>query len=324
VGGAAATFASRRRAGRGDPVRAATVLWSAWLVAYGAAFSSAHLIQGYYLATLIPAIAALAGTGVWVLWRAARAGERKAAIALGLLVLGQAAWAAWLLRSAYPWLSGLIPAAAVLIALLTAVISTRPARRAGGRPRPALRLVAVTTAVAVFTGPIAATVWLEVRAGGPFDTALSAEGTLARPTPAVLSARVLAQGLYGGTIQPQYLAGQWADFTSEIAIVQARQASAGTEELVFSSAEAANYILYGETSILPVGGFSGDVPSPSVAQIQQLVAAGKVSFAIVPDGDILTGNDPRIQEIKRICQFENASIPPAAYLVYNCESGDTQ
>jgi 4-amino-4-deoxy-L-arabinose transferase-like glycosyltransferase len=320
AGGALAAFAARRRAGRGDPVRAATVLWSAWLLGYGAAFSSAHVIQGYYLATLIPAIAALAGTGAWTLWRAARAGSRRAGLALGLLVLGQAVWAVWLLSPTYPELSRLILAVTALAAL-AAALAIRGSRRAGGRPLPARRLIAVVTAAAVFTGPITAAVWLEVRAGGPFDTALNSEGTLARPTLAAQLAQAQSQGLYGGTIHPQYLAGQWAAFTHEIAGVQAKLASAGTEELIFSSAEASDYVLYGETSILPVGGFSGDVPSPSVAQIQQLIAAGKISYAIVPSEDVITGNDPRIQVIEHMCQFVNDSTPPESYVFYMCARG---
>lgn len=352
AGGAAATYASRRRAGRGDPARAATVLWSAWLLAYGVAFSSADFIQGYYLATLIPAIAALAGTGVWVLWRAARAGSRRAGIALSGLILGQAAWSAWLLHGMYLVLgvSTLVVAAvAVAGGWLTVgarrrtagtaeldeptepsvagestvpTVPSRPAEpRAGRRDGRLRRVVAVLGAAALITAPLTAIRWLEVRAGGPFDVALSTQGTLARLSPAVVAVRLGVRGAYGGTIHPQYTAGEWSAFLNDGAAGQVRQSSHGQEILVFTSAEAADYVVYGYSSVLPVGGFTGNVPYPSVDQVQQLIEAGKISFAVLPDADVVTANDPRVQAVELLCTEFQTAVPPSAYVLFSCESG---
>lgn len=301
VGGAVAVLLSRRGAGRGDPVRAATVLWSVWLLGYGVAFSSAHLIQGYYLATLIPAIAALAGTGCWVLWRAARAGSRRSALALGLLTAGQAGWAAWLVRDALPWLSGLILAASAVAVLTVAVYALVPARRARGWTAGGRRLVAGACTVALFTGAIGAAVWLEQRAGGPFDAALSDQGTVARRSASFEADLAGVQGGYGGTVHGQYVSGQWASLMSQGARTQERLDREGKDVLFFSSAEAADAIMFGQTSIVPIGGFTGDVPSPSVAQIDALIQADEIVEAIVPDDEVLTGNDPRIKSIAKEC-----------------------
>jgi len=323
VGGAAATFVSRRRAGRGDPARAATVLWSGWLLAYGAAFSSAHFIQGYYLITLIPAIAALAGSGVWVLWRAARAGSRRAGLTLGLLVGGQAAWSAWILHGTYAFLSSLMLVAAVIAVLVAALagLSAVNARRRSLRRVPAV--VSVIGAMALVTGPLAAITWLEVRAGGPFDAALSTGGTLAQPTLAELAARYQVEGAYGGSIHPQYTSGQWAKFTSDNTAEQVRQSDHNTEILVFSSAEAAGYIVYGDSDVVPVGGFTGNAPYPSVDQVQQLIVAGKVSLAVLPDADVLTANDPRVQAVEQQCTEFDGTPPSAAYVIYTCGTGSS-
>ena len=353
VGGAAASFVSRRGGGRGDPARAATVLWSGWLLAYGAAFSSAHFIQGYYLATLVPAIAALAGTGVWVLWRAARSGSRRAGVGLGALFLGQAAWSAWLLHGTYILLSWLILAAAVVAAAVAglAAVRARAARTtpgaaeaaapeisgddavaaapagpaAGARPGRLLRrAVATVGAAAMIAGPLAGITWLEVRAGGPFDAALSTQGTAAQPTAAVKAAWSEVEGAYGGSVHAQYTSGQWAQFNSDGTTREAQLTAGGSEILVFSSAEAADYIAYGYTSIVPVGGFSGDAPYPGVAQIQQLIKAGTISLAVLPGADVLTANDPRVQAVELMCKPYGDTPASAPYVVYICngEPGD--
>lgn len=321
VGGAAATFVSRRRAGRGDPARAATVLWSAWLLAYGAAFSSAHFIQGYYLITLIPAIAALAGTGVWVLWRAARAGSRRAGLTLGTLIAGQAAWSAWILHGTYTFLSGLMLVVAVIAVLVAALAGSAAANARRYSPRRVAAVASVVGALALVTGPLSAITWLEVRAGGPFDAALSTGGTLARPTPAALAARLQVEGAYGGSIHAQYTSGQWARLTTENSAAQVRQSARNTEILVFSSSEAAGYIAYGDSDVLPVGGFTGNAPYPSVDQVQQLITAGRISVAVLPAADVVTANDPRVQAVERLCIDYEGTPPSAGYVVYTCGGG---
>jgi 4-amino-4-deoxy-L-arabinose transferase-like glycosyltransferase len=303
------------------------VLWSAWLLLYGTAFSAADLIQGYYLATLIPAIAALAGTGVWVLWRAARAGSCRAGLALGALVVGQAAWDAWLLHGTYALISGLIVAAAALAVVVATGSAALRARRHSTRPGGArgtavawrvTAVAAVVGASAMVVGPLAAIAWLEDRAGGPFDAALSGEGTLARPTPAVQAARLQVEGVHGGSIRAQYTSGEWARFTGDGAIEQARQEAQNNEFLVFTSAEASAYIAYGTSSVVPVGGFSGNVPYPSVGQVEQLIDAGRISFAVLPAADALTANDPRVRAVELLCSPFEGTISSTDDVIYEC------
>lgn len=61
----------RRHRPRTDPLRAATLLFGAWLLVAGAVFSFAHgIFHAYYTVVLVPPIAALAGMGAATCWQA--------------------------------------------------------------------------------------------------------------------------------------------------------------------------------------------------------------------------------------------------------------
>ncbi|HEY2287648.1 MAG TPA: glycosyltransferase family 39 protein, partial [Streptosporangiaceae bacterium] len=64
---------SRRRAPRGDPLRASFVLWGTWLVTLGVTFSVTTTINAYYTGALAPAAAAILGAGAATAWSGRRA-----------------------------------------------------------------------------------------------------------------------------------------------------------------------------------------------------------------------------------------------------------
>ena len=64
VAGALGVLISRRRQGRRDPLRAAVVLWGGWWLVLAVFFSVGTFINSYYVAALVPAVAALCGTGI--------------------------------------------------------------------------------------------------------------------------------------------------------------------------------------------------------------------------------------------------------------------
>ena len=64
VAGALGVLISRRRQGRRDPLRAAVVLWGGWWLVLAVFFSAGTYINSYYVAALVPAVAALCGTGI--------------------------------------------------------------------------------------------------------------------------------------------------------------------------------------------------------------------------------------------------------------------
>src|SRR6185437_15989229 len=63
AGAVLGVWTSRRRP-RGDPLRAATLLWTAWLLVDVASFTATDTINAYYLAALTPPVAALTGIAV--------------------------------------------------------------------------------------------------------------------------------------------------------------------------------------------------------------------------------------------------------------------
>ncbi len=64
VVGALGVLISRRRHGRRDPLRAAVVLWGGWWLVLAVFFSAGVYLNAYYVAALVPPVAALCGTGI--------------------------------------------------------------------------------------------------------------------------------------------------------------------------------------------------------------------------------------------------------------------
>ena len=335
--GAVVLLRVRRRAGRGDPARAAALLWTAWLLLYGAAFSDAGAIHDYYLATLVPAIAALTGLGLSALWSAARRGRRQAVVLLPLLVAAQGAWGGYLLLAAHQGrplagaaaVSGLAAAAGLAVVHRGAFrerAAADPGRAAGaaavGRTRPgggwrlgALAVAAMALA-AGFTGPIAAGNWLMQRAGGPFDTPFAPMGSIAHLTAAARVAQAPAQAAgYGPTVIGATTPAIWSLITGESTAMRRALATSHTEILVFASSMASNYVMGGLTEIQPVGGYSGGVPYPTVAQVKALVRDGRISFAILPTSQTLVGNDPRVRAVEALC---SPGLTARNEILYNC------
>ncbi|MFG1711269.1 ArnT family glycosyltransferase [Nonomuraea sp. M3C6] len=138
----AATWLTRR-APRVDPVRAAFLVWGSWLVVTGLVFS---LMQGifhaYYTVALAPAIAALVGMGVAVLW------ERRAYRLLSVVTAGTVVWSYLLLSRSAEWNSWL--GVAVLVVGLGAALAMLFARRMS-----AVVAVVAVAVVACLAGPAA-------------------------------------------------------------------------------------------------------------------------------------------------------------------------
>ena len=116
-----AVFAWRRR-------RAQVALWSIWALAYGIVYSLAGgIFHAYYLSTLGPPLAALAGIGCFELWRR---GSTHLAIGLGAAAL----WQAYIAGASLGWTSIWVgfPAVALLAAIAAQWRAKRPPAVIGG------------------------------------------------------------------------------------------------------------------------------------------------------------------------------------------------
>src|ERR1035438_439692 len=113
-------FISRRRQGRRDPLRAAVVLWGGWWLVLAVFFSAGTYLNSYYVAALIPAVAALCGTGI------AGCGPRpwsaRVRLIVAATVLGCAGYGAYLM-------SGTASGPVVLTVMALIVAAAAPPQR---------------------------------------------------------------------------------------------------------------------------------------------------------------------------------------------------
>ena len=142
-----------RRAPRTDAARAGYVLFGVWAAVHFVVFSRQQgIFHPYYVSTLAPAVAMLAGAGLHatLAW-ARRSWAGVAALAVG--VLGSA-WVAVAVLARTPdfapWLRTRIPIAAAI-----AVYGAAALRRPGLLPRRALAIGAIAAVIAVGAGPAA-------------------------------------------------------------------------------------------------------------------------------------------------------------------------
>src|SRR5215510_6293450 len=93
-----------RMRGLSSRTRLAVIGWLGWLLTYGVVYSGAGgFFHFYYLATLAPPLAALAGIGLVALCEAWLAGGWRAAL-LPASLLATAAWQLWIDRNALGWM----------------------------------------------------------------------------------------------------------------------------------------------------------------------------------------------------------------------------
>jgi hypothetical protein len=86
-----------------------------------------------------------------------------------------------------------------------------------------------------------------------------------------------------------------------------------------SSILAAPFILASGREILPIGGYQGGIPSPTLARLQQLISNGEARMFLVP----VTSDDPRIQWIHAHCsRYTQPASGEAATstALYDCNS----
>lgn len=293
----------RRGRSRRDPLRAAVVLWGLWLVVLGAFFSAGGYPNSYYVAALSPATGALCGMGVALAWRR-RAEPATWGWLLGALV-GSMAYGVYLLRGGTGVPGWLVPLACVaaLAGALALGLRLRASARsgtgagAGEAARPAAATALALALVVLLLAPGVASLLMVTRGLGPFAAPFEpASATVSRAQAAHLRA----------------LDGQ---------VVEELDATYGTPMPMAtdSSILAAPYILATGREILPIGGFQGGVPSPTLAQLRRDIATGQVRAMLVPSEG---GEDPRMVWIRGHCAPPEAgSGRGGATALYDC-TGD--
>jgi 4-amino-4-deoxy-L-arabinose transferase-like glycosyltransferase len=264
--------ASRRGKPRGDPLRACFILWGGWLLTFFAIFSVVTTLWPYYTAALSPAVAAIIGAGV----AAARTRDRTPVswtIGLAATVGGTAAYAAWLVSSSARAPGWLVPVIIAAGAAATGLILWSFA----GRHAVPFAAALLAGLVAVLAAPAVASVSLAARSEGAFDTPFESAGTqesiaIATRERAVADAPALIR--------------VWRSIENGAPYLMAAQSAALPSVIIYASGLEA----------LPIGGFDGTTPSPTLVQLQTDIRRGL--FHLVW---IASATDPRLRWITSHC-----------------------
>ena len=279
------------RGKRTDLRRATLLLFTAWLVITGLTFSFAQgIFHAYYTVALAPALAGTVAMGAAVLW-SFRA-ELWARIVAATAVLGTAMWAFVLLEEAsdwLPWLKWVVLALGVAAAIMLLL------------PQRAKRMAGATIAVTLSAALLAPTAYTIETVTTPHT------GSIVTAGPTVASAMggggapggaggFAGRGNFGGQARtaPAGAAGPGGrggfgggsllnSSSVDAALTTLLKTSAAKYTWVaaaIGSDSAAGYQLATEEAVMPIGGFNGSDPSPTLAQFKADVAAGKIHYFI--------------------------------------------
>jgi 4-amino-4-deoxy-L-arabinose transferase-like glycosyltransferase len=329
-----------RRRPRTDMQRASIMVWSVWLLVTAAVFSfMGGIFHEYYTIALAPAIAALVGLGVAMLWE--RRDDWSAAAFAAAVTAVSGWWAVELLGRAEGWNTWLGPLVGFLAAVGTvgfAVIALL--RRHGDAvPSGAFRALGSVAMVAALAGPTAWTLQtvstphsgsivlagpLGSQRGGPGggmagmagmapgaapggvqdgaadDGSGALPGGAGAPVPPNASFTP-PQGFNPGTGQgpPSLTYGPGAQGGPGGAggLLDAAEPSEEVRQLLVEGAEdfdwvaatvgannAAGFQLATELPVMPIGGFNGSDPSPTLEEFKQMVADGRIHWFISTGG----------------------------------------
>ncbi|MBR7838820.1 glycosyltransferase family 39 protein [Actinospica durhamensis] len=261
-----------RRAARTDAVRGGFVFWGLWFVTGILVLSAMAVPHTAYLALLAPPICALSAAGLALYWRT---------WLLPVAVLAEALWTAYLARqyaNFLPWLTPVVIALAVLSLVLVVIAALRHSTAPSGGP---MRLAAILGAAAMLVTPLAwAAATLDPAYGGnaldaiagPVRFGFTAGGgapTARQAAPAPSGASSLTQDTQLDTAQWELLA--YVDAHAHTAYALA------TDNWL----TAQPYIDGAGAAVLPMGGFSGMAPAPTLARLQADVREKRLAYVLL-------------------------------------------
>jgi 4-amino-4-deoxy-L-arabinose transferase-like glycosyltransferase len=265
-------IASRRRQPRGDPLRACFILWGGWLVTFFAVFSTITTLWPYYTAALSPAAAAIIGAGV-AAYRSRERAPVSRTIGLAVIVVGTAAYAARLVSSSAGPPGWLVPAIiAVGVAATGLIVWSRASRRS-----VPFAAALVAGLIAILLAPAVASVSLAAHSESAFDTPFESA-----PVQEAV-ARGLGKQLVGAV---QTAIPEWQNTQNGAPYLMAAQSAALPSLIIYDTGLEA----------LPIGGFDGTIPSPTLAQLQADIRHGLFHLVWID-----SGTDPRLQWITTHC-----------------------
>lgn len=270
------------RAARTDLTRASYLAWGGWLVFTGLTFSfMSGIFHDYYTVALAPGVAAVVGIGSVHLWKNRE--KRWVTVTLALTVALTAAWAFVLLRRTpdfLPWLCWVVVGAGALAVIFLLVAAARPGPRIASHD---LKVWAAGLAVvAAMAGPVAYCVHTVSTAhSGPIVTAGPASKNGGMPGfPGDGPGGPGGNGGFPGG-GPGGPGGPDAEVSAQVTSLLNTDADDYTWVAAASgSMGASGYQLATGHSVMPIGGFGGADPAPTLEQFQGYVNDGRIHYYV--------------------------------------------
>ncbi|QYB02178.1 glycosyltransferase family 39 protein [Rhodococcus sp. USK10] len=345
-----AGLAVRGKAARTDTQRASFVVWGLWLLVTGLTFSfMAGIFHAYYTVALAPAVAALVAIGSVTLWRRRDSLWVRAVLAVTLLATAAMSWVL-LGRSAsfVPWLKWTVVVAGVLAAVAVLI----PALTRG-------RIAAVVTLAAMFTGLAGPTAYAVDTIATPHTGSIVSAGPTveggrggfggmggpggmdgagrmggrtdgaAAPTmpggaaPGATDGAAAGDGMGGMGAMGGAAGGLLSGSNPGEELVSLLEQDAGNYTWVaaaIGSNSASGYQLATEDPVMPIGGFNGSDPSPTLEQFQQYVADGKIHYFIAGGRGGGMGGDGTASEISTWVQANFTAVTVDGVTLYDLTS----
>jgi 4-amino-4-deoxy-L-arabinose transferase-like glycosyltransferase len=291
-----------RRSARTDLGRAGLVAWGGWLLVTALTFSfMAGIFHAYYTVALAPAIAAVIAIVAVGLWRHREQYSASLVMAVGVALTSSFAF--FLLDRTpdfVPWLKWLVVIIGLSAALMLGVVRHLP--------RPVALSVAAVAIASILAGPSAYSLSTasaahtgSIPSAGPTSAGIGGPGGgmpgggMGGPggqATAPNTGTLPGQG--GGTANPAAggTGGLLEGSTSSAQLTALLQEDADEYTWVaaaIGSNNASGYQLATEDPVMPIGGFNGSDPSPTLEEFQNLVEQGKVHYFIASGGGMGAG-----------------------------------
>ncbi|MFJ2577191.1 ArnT family glycosyltransferase [Kitasatospora aureofaciens] len=280
-------LAWRRREPRTDVLRAGYVLWGTWLGVFFLVFSAGSVGgHSYYMGVIAAPLAVLGGAGTVLLWRGFRDGGVRA-WALPAAIAGTVAWSAFLAGEFPGFLPWLAPTVIALGVVALALLGAARLGRFPGRRLALAGLLAGVAAMLVAPGAWASSVLSSTYGNSGMGTVGPAKGGrggggrhsfpgAASAAGAGADAERVQRGGFGGSSE-HLTASQQALFD----YLKDRRSGARYLFAATSWSAASPFILATGEEVLPMGGFSGSAPSPTLDRFRQLVGTGELRYVLL-------------------------------------------
>ena len=324
----------RARAPRTDVRRAAYAVWGGWLLETMLTFSfMAGIFHAYYTVALAPAVAALVGMGGAQAWERRR--EPVGSLTMAAAGAASSIWGFVLLSrtSAY---SDVLRVGVLTIGMTCAALLVI-GRRLHARALPVIVAGAVVAGLAgptayslttltsghtgsiVTAGPASGGMSGMPGAGGrgPGARALGGSTVGAPPAASSTTRGTVPTGAGGQGVGGGGMGGLLDATTPSAAVISALRADAQRYTWVAAavgSQSAAGLQLGTGEPVMAIGGFNGTDPSPTLAQFQAEVKAGKIHYLLASGGTSAGGGTSSAQtsDASRILAWAEATYRQVA------------